>query len=362
MPPGVLADWNAFAYHFCMNAYYYAALYETGTALKQIRHPAGEKFLRQAQELRSNLQRAYRWTQSQTPVLPLRNGAWVPAYVSQVHSPGKLADFFPGQDAGRSWCYDVELGAHQLVPTRVFDANSQEVTQMMQHMEDVQFLAQGWFDYPAETNQQDWFNLGGFSKVQPYYTRNAEIYALRNEVKPFVRSYFNTLAAMLNTEVLTLWEHFHNNGAWDKTHETGYFLQQTRFMLVMEHGDELWLAPLVTSNWFKPGMTVAVRNAPTRFGKISYRIQSHTDRGYIEAALDPPDRVSPKKLVLCLRHPDGKPIRSATINGRATRNFDPVNGTVSFKPQPTGPTTLRADYSAPFTSAATPSNPRADGR
>ena len=77
--------------------------------------------LTHAAELRTNILRAYRWTQSQSPALPLRNGTWIPHYPSQVHSPGKLADFFPGQDGGRSWCYDVEIGAHQLVPTGVFD-------------------------------------------------------------------------------------------------------------------------------------------------------------------------------------------------------------------------------------------------
>ena len=69
-----------------------------------------------------------------------------------------------------------------------------------------------------------------------------EVYALRDDVKPFVRSYFNTIAAMLNPEVLSFWEHFNHSGAWDKTHETGYFLHQTRTMLVTERGDQLWLA------------------------------------------------------------------------------------------------------------------------
>ena len=36
MPPGVLADWNSFAYHYAMNAYYYAALREVGTALSDL--------------------------------------------------------------------------------------------------------------------------------------------------------------------------------------------------------------------------------------------------------------------------------------------------------------------------------------
>ena len=199
-------------------------------------------------------------------------------------------------------------------------------------MEDVQFLSDGWFDYPAAMNELDWFNLGGFSKVQPYYTRNCEVYALRDDVKPFVRSYFNTIAAMLNPEVLSFWEHFNHSGAWDKTHETGYFLHQTRTMLVTERGDQLWLAAFITSNWLQDGMEVAVTNAPTRFGPVAYRLSSHVKDGYIEANIEPPTRDAPKLLVLRLRHPDGQRIRRVTVNGKSHRNFDPVRECIFLKP------------------------------
>ena len=351
MPPGVLADWNSFAYHFAMNAYYCAALREAGTALSDLAAPrsnrsrnAGEALsedsalrasrlaLDHAADLRANILRAYRWAQSQSPALALGNGTWIPHYPSQVHSPGKLADFFPGQDAGRSWCYDVEIGAHQLVPAGVLDPGDREVERMLDHMEDVQFLSEGWFDYPAATNEKDWFNLGGFSKVQPYYTRNCEVYALRDDVKPFIRSYFNTIAAMLNPEVLTLWEHFHHFGAWDKTHETGYFLHQTRTMLVTERGDQLWLAPFVTCNWLKDGQALNVSNAPTRFGPVSYHIESHIAQGYIRATIQPPAREMPRQIVLRLRHPEGSQIRSVQVNGKPHRDFDKANGLVRLKP------------------------------
>jgi len=297
MPPGVLADWNSIACHFMMNAYYFAALRELGDALGDIGHPDAGFFKHRAAELRANILCAYARTQARSPALALRDGTWIPPYPSQVHSPGKLADFFPGQDEGRTWCYDVEMGASQLVPAGVLDPKSREVDRMMEHMEDVQFLADGWFDYPAKMNHVDWFDLGGFSRVQPYYTRNCEIDALRDDVKPFIRSYFNTLSAMLNPEVLTLWEHFHFTGAWDKTHETGYFLYQTRTMLVQERGNELWLAPFVTSNWLRDGQRVSVRNAPTFFGQVSYQIESFKNKGYMEATINPPTRQVPKALV-----------------------------------------------------------------
>ena len=43
MPPGVMADWNSFAYHYAMNAYYYAALREVGTALSDLSAPSSSR-------------------------------------------------------------------------------------------------------------------------------------------------------------------------------------------------------------------------------------------------------------------------------------------------------------------------------
>jgi hypothetical protein len=343
MPPGVIADWNAFAFYFCLNGYYCAGLRQTAGALAAIGYPGAEAFLQDAAEFREDILRAYRRTQALAPVFPLQNGTWIPEYPSQVDCPGPTGSYFPGEDGNRSWCYDVEVGAHQLAPQGILDPDGPEVARMMDHMEDVQFLSDGWFDYPGEQSRKDWFDLGGFSKVQPYYTRNAEIYALRDDVKPFVRSYFNTLAAMLNTEVLSLWEHFHAAGAWNKTHETGYFLQQTRFMLVLERGGDLWLAPLVTSHWLKDSMTVGVRNAPTRFGPVSYRITSHAQEGYIEASIEPPARTIPRALILRLRHPEGRRMRAVTVNGAPHRDFDPAKEIIRLAPG-SGPLTVRAEF------------------
>jgi len=196
----------------------------------------------------------------------------------------------------------------------------------------VQFITVGVCKYRTPEQKNDWFNIGGFSKVQPYYTRNAEIYAMQDEVKPFIRSYFNTLPSLLSKADLSLWEHPHGLGAWNKTHETGYFLQQTRFMYVQERGDELWLAPFVTNNWMKDGMKVVIAKAPTTFGKVSYRIDSHVADGYIDATIDPLPRKSPREIVIRLRHPDGLKMKSVTVDGIEHSDFDTVKEIVRVKP------------------------------
>lgn len=50
------------------------------------------------------------------------HGTHVSSYPTQVHCPGPIGGFYPGQDARRGWCHDVELGAHHLVPLGVLDA------------------------------------------------------------------------------------------------------------------------------------------------------------------------------------------------------------------------------------------------
>jgi len=332
MPPGVMADWNAFAYYFCLNGYYAAGLAGAADALSLTGSAAAPRARRAAADLRRETLRAFLETQALAPVVPLQDGTWVRAYPSQVHVPGPTNDFFPGEDSNRSWAYDIEIGAHQLVPQGVLAPSAPEVSEMLDHMEDVAFLSEGWFDYPAEESRRDWFHRGGFAKVQPYYCRNAEIYALRDDVKPFLRTYFNALASLVSTENLSFWEHFRNGGAWNKTHETGYFLQQSRWMLVQERGDELWLAPFVPSAWLADGKRIEVRRAPTLFGPVAYTVRSRVAKGRIEVAIEPPARRAPKAIVVRLRHPDGRPIKAVTVDGAPHRDFDPAGSTVRVSP------------------------------
>jgi hypothetical protein len=190
-------------------------------------------------------------------------------------------------------------------------------------LEDNWFLRAGMGEYPLEEVQKNWFDLGGFYKVQPYYARITELYACNDDVKPFVRSYFNAIPTLISKENLTFWEHFHNIGGWNKTHETGWFLAQTRTMLVMERGnDELWLAPFVTSHWMNDGMVVCVKQAPTAFGEVDYTITSYVKKGYIEAEITPPERKKPDTMVIRLRHPEEKKFTSVTVNGQKYDDFD----------------------------------------
>jgi hypothetical protein len=343
MPPGVTADWNRYAYRFFNDAQYCAGLESAARALAEVGHPAARALSADAGQYRDDLLRAYRWTQARSPVVPLDDGTWVPADAALLDCFGRVEDFHPGEDWNRSWACSVEIGSHHLAANRVLEPRSPEVSWMADYLEDVQFLRSGMGEYPEEKNRQDVFSFGGFAKVQPYYGRIAEVYALRDDVKPFVRSYFNAIGSLLSLENLSFWEHFHNTGGWNKTHETGWFLCQSRMMLVLERGDELWLAPMATNRWLQDGMRLSVRQAPTRFGKVSYAITSAAAAGYIEAVIEPAAHFSARRIVIRLRHPNGKPIRAVTVGGKPHDDFNPREETVTIA-SPAGPISVRAEY------------------
>lgn len=332
MPPGVSADWDRYAYRFFNDAHYYAGLEASARMLADIGDPAAPSIRDEAERYREDIVRAYHLVQARMPVVKLANGTWVPADPAITNCLGRVEDFLPAEDADRTWGYSVELGAHQLAATGVLAPDSQETDWIADYLEDVQFLRSGWGDYPEEATRKDVFSLGGFAKLQPYYCRIAELYALRDEVKPFIRSYFNTIPVLVSAENLSFWEHLANRGAWNKTHETGWFLCQTRIMFVDERGDDLWLAPFVTNQWLKDGMKIAVRNAPTRCGPVGYTINSAAADGRIEATIRFPTPTTAKRVVLRLRHPEGKLMRAVTVNDQPHTEFDARREIIVIQP------------------------------
>ena len=148
---------------------------------------------------------------------------------------------------------------------------------------------------------------------------------------------------LLNRENLSFWEHMNNGGAWNKTHESAWFLEMTRTMLLTERGDELWLAPFVTNHWMRQGMHVSVRHAPTRFGAASYTLRSAVAEGHIDAVVESPARRPPARLVLRVRHPEGKRMRGVTVDGVPHADFDPAAEIVRLAPS-AKPISVRVTY------------------
>jgi hypothetical protein len=107
------------------------------------------------------------------------------------------------------------------------------------------------------------------------------------------------------------------------------FLSILRNMLVHEVTNDahvpqgLTLGFATPRSWLEDGKDIAVRRAPTFFGRVSYRIHSALARNIVTAAVRVPERKRPRTLLLRLRVPQLKRMIAVTVNGRRHRRFDP---------------------------------------
>ena len=276
--------------------------------------------------------------------MPRGDGTWILGAPYQALKPGPCKQFFPNYDCEM---YEWLCGPHRMVVEGVFDPHGAETARIADHFENVTFLDNLYVNYnlvrsTPEQMKTDWFNRGGVPPGQPLFANYLELYALRDDVKPFIRTYFNMLAEMFNREDLTIYENSYPS-VWNKTAETGRYLQLTRLIFVQERDGELWLAPFVSQHWMKDGLSVKIGQAPTFFGPVGYEITSHAAQGYIEAKIQPSARKAPKAIVLRVRHPEGKPMKRVTVNGAEWKEFDAAKEIVRLKPAK-GLITVRAEY------------------
>lgn len=92
-------------------------------------------------------------------------------------------------------------------------------------------------------------------------------------------------------------------------------LRLLRDMLVDEEDGVIHLARGAAAAWYQ-GAGIDVRRAPTSGGQLSYRILLGEDGLTGSVEISPPDNPNVALLSVTLRHPGGKGIKSAAIDGR----------------------------------------------
>lgn len=149
------------------------------------------------------------------------------------------------------------------------------------------------------------------------------------------------------------------NGTFDNYYRTMYlspnstnnaaYLLALRDMLVRESQDDrgapegLYLASATPRGWLADGKTIRVTNAPTYFGPLTYRIDSHLARNIVDVVLVVPSRDPIRRLQLRLRTPSHRQIRTVTLNGAPYARFDAESEMFDLTGE-TGSLALRVEY------------------
>lgn len=123
--------------------------------------------------------------------------------------------------------------------------------------------------------------------------------------------------------------HDHSRGSWTAAEVAGITGGSTlycipaqmtipllvRWMLVFEDGDRLSLGKAVPREWTLSGSEMSIRRAPTRWGRVSFRMQSH-GANRIDASAELHDAKSPRIIEVKFRLPKGKTLRRVAVNGK----------------------------------------------
>ena len=173
--------------------------------------------------------------------------------------------------------------------------------------------------------------------------RTANMHLAGDDIPVFLRSFFNCYAVDILPNDGYIFNEHAVHGPPDKIFEEAAFLERFRNLLVMEDGQDLWLARATPRAWLEQGKRIAVKNAPTHFGATSYEIISDVEHDTIKAQVHLPDRGRPDTVLLRLRHPRAKPIRAVTVNGSNWTAFDKDKETIRLQGQ-TGTVTIKATY------------------
>jgi hypothetical protein len=166
-----------------------------------------------------------------------------------------------------------------------------------------------------------WFAHAGW-QYQGGLERTANLHLAGDDVPSFLRSFLNCYAIdILPYDGYTFNEHA-TRGPADKIFEEAAFLERFRNLLVMEEGENLWLARATPRAWLEQGKKISVKNAPTHFGEVDYEIVSDINNGKISVTVKIPSHKTVSEVRLRLRHPASTPIRSVMVNGKKWNDVD----------------------------------------
>ncbi len=326
-PAGCVADPRDWQYSFMLNAWFYAGLKNCAEILYQVNSDAAKALDAEAADYRECIMRALKESVAVSPVTRLLDNTSVSSVPPYLGLRGFSTDVKDSVDPDRrhGYAYDCTIGPFHLFNCGVLEPDDPIVSAMLNYLEDRFCLAT---PLPSRVDIDrlavDWFNLGGFEKLQPYYVHYQEAYLRRDQIPNFIRGFYNTLASIADPQTLTFQEELDFSGGQPhKTHEEAWFIHQARNMLVMESGTELHLARGTPRDWLKGGQQIAIRNAPTYFGKLSYQLDPAADLLSIHARIELPKDKLPTRTTLRFRHPTQKRIKSVTLNGRPWSKFDP---------------------------------------
>jgi hypothetical protein len=316
LPAGGLEDVQDYWYWQATNTATVWGFDAIAEALADFGHPEAKRMESEAKAYRDDVLRGLAESRILAPVVRLRDGTYVPKYPSHPHLRGRA----------NGWIRETLEGSMFLPAYGLIRPDAPETAWILKDYEDNLYISDQ-YGYSIPAFEQFWFSRGGFS-MQANLLDGPLPYLDRDEVKHYLRAFFNGFASAFYPETKMLNEHSkpelgYPAGDHFKTSDEAQVTRWLRLMFVREAGGDLYLGQAIPRYWLRDGNEIGIQNAATRFGPMSLTYRSSLQRdGRIVVEFDPPKRNPPKKIFLRLRHPEEKPIKSVVLNGKPFNKID----------------------------------------
>ncbi len=307
---GKVADPQDFFHSFMLNGVSYIGLQRAAEMLAEVDPHASRRLAREAAAFRRDIRTAFNESVARSPVVPLGDGSWVSTAPPWTEYRGPVSLYAEGGNwftHGAFGARDSIIGSLYLVIGEVLDAREPAVSAMLR-----------W--------HQELYTVENAGLTQPYYVRHDIAHLRRGETKEFLKTYYNQFSALQDRETYTFWEHYYH-ASQHKTHEEGWFLMQTRWMLWLEEDDGIAFLRGIPRRWLADGQEIELDGVATHFGPASLLVRSEPGRGQIVADVRFRKGRGPAFVSLRLPHPEG--LRPQRVSGG---EYDAATETLTVRP------------------------------
>ncbi len=337
LPAGSLEDVTDYWYWLSTNSATVWGLLDLANALADFGHPRGAEMQAEAKAFHGDFLASTRESMIRAPVVKLRDNTYIPKIPSRLYERGR----------SHGWIRETLEGSIFLPHYKLIDPSGPEARWILKDFEDNLYISEQ-FGYSIPAFDVFWFDRGGFS-MQANLLDGPPTYLYRDEIKHYLRSFFNGFASAFYPELRMCNEHSLPElgfpaGDHFKSSDESQVTYWLRLMFIHERDGDLTLGQALPRKWLASGRTIGITDAPSCFGPLSWNVQMTEDGSSAHVELDPPTRTPPDTIYLRIRHPEEKPIRHVRRNGDAHDAFDVDKEWIILPGKLDGPCRIDVDY------------------
>lgn len=315
LPTGSLEDVTDYWHWLSTNAATVWGFLNLADALADYGHPEAAELQKEAKAYRDDFLDGIRRSMVLCPVVRLRDATFVPKIPSRLYERGRSHGWLRETLEG-----SIFLPAYDLIPP-----HAPENLWILKDFEDNLYISSR-FGYDVPNFNSFWFSRGGFS-MQANLLDGPLPYLWRDDIKHYLRAYFNSFASAFYPEIRMCNEHSlpelgYPAGDHFKTSDEAQSTYWLRLMFVSERGNDLYLGQAIPRYWLADGKGARIERAASRFGPLSLSYEPNLAEGEIKVILDPPQRPPPATIYVRIRHPESRPIKGVILNGQTCDRFD----------------------------------------